>query len=103
MTGYTVPAGYWTDADDYDSDDWCYAQMTGTTTAPYWVWVARQRDNNNDGFANYLLELGIPADGGSAPSDELAAHRAFFDSLSDYDRRLFSTGRQADYFAARED
>ena len=43
MTGYTVPAGYWTDADDYDSDSWCYAQMTGATSLPYWVWVARQR------------------------------------------------------------
>jgi len=39
-----VPTGYWTDADDYDSDAWCYAAMHDGNTGPYWVWVARQRD-----------------------------------------------------------
>jgi hypothetical protein len=101
MTGYTVPAGFWTDADDYPADDWCHAHLTGATTLTYWEWVAVMRDSN-DGFGNYLLELGIPADGGSASTPELEAHRAFYDSMSDGDRLLFATGRQADYFA-RED
>ena len=39
----TVPSGYWEDADDYDSDDWCMAVMEGSTRLGYWEWVAEQR------------------------------------------------------------
>jgi len=46
MTGYRVPNGYWNDATDFDADDWCYAHMTGQTTAPYWVWVATMRETS---------------------------------------------------------
>jgi hypothetical protein len=40
-----VPSGYWEDAEDHDSDTWCYAVMTGTTRLGYWEWVAQQRAN----------------------------------------------------------
>lgn len=46
--GITVPVGYWADADDFDSDDWCFATMEGTTTLPYWEWVAHQRDQHDE-------------------------------------------------------
>jgi hypothetical protein len=43
MKKTTVPQGYWEDADDYDSEDWCYAVMTGSTRLGYWQWVEQQR------------------------------------------------------------
>lgn len=40
---FTVPRGYWTDAEDFSSDDWCWEVMQGATTLGYWPWVAAQR------------------------------------------------------------
>lgn len=43
----TVPVGYWADAEDFDSDEWCFAVMDGSTRLGYWEWVAHQREQRD--------------------------------------------------------